>query len=59
MRPYGREKKLQGTGVWKRDVHPPKGYVNWWENMCNFLSRSRMKQNWKKDVKCELSDNYL
>lgn len=50
MKTYGREKKLKGTGTWKRDVHPKKGYVNWWENMCDLLSRSRMKQLWKKDL---------
>lgn len=49
MNPYGREKKLQSTG-WKRDVHPKKPYINWWENMCSFLSRSTMKQNWKKEI---------
>ena len=59
MKPYGREKKLQGTGAWKRDVHPKKGYVNWWENMCDFFSRSRMKQIWKKEINQELSDNSL
>lgn len=59
MKPYGREKKLQGSGAWKKDVHPKKGYINWWEGMSDFLSRSRMKQNWKKDVNRELSDNDL
>jgi hypothetical protein len=54
MKPYGREKKLQGTGAWKRDVHPKKGYINWWEDMCSFLSRGRIKQNWKKEVKSEI-----
>ncbi len=59
MKPYGREKKLQGTGVWKQDVHPKKGYMNWWEDMCKFLSRGRMKQIWKKEIEDELSDNDL
>lgn len=57
MKPYGREKKLQGTGNWKRDVHPKNGYVNWWENMCDFFSRSRMKQIWKKEINKEISNN--
>ena len=59
MKPYGREKKLQGTGAWKRDVHPKKGYMNWWEDMCDFFSRGRIKQEWKKEVNRELSDNGL
>lgn len=57
MKPYGRDKKLQGTGAWKRDVHPGKGFINWWENICLPYSRSRMKQMWKseinKEIKCE------
>ena len=56
MKPYGREKKLKGGKPWKRDVHPPKGYKNWWEDMCDFLSRSAMKRNWKKEVDDELND---
>ena len=56
MKPYGRDKKIKGTGKWKQDVHPPKGYINWWENMCNFLSRSRMKQVWKKEIKEEIEN---
>jgi len=53
MKPYGREKKIQGTGKWKTDVHPKRGYINWWENMCKFLTRSSMKQNWKREIKKE------
>lgn len=59
MKPYGREKNLQGTGAWKRDVHPKKGYVNWWENMCDFLDRGRIKQIWKKEVNREILDNEI
>lgn len=53
MKPYGREKKVQGAG-WKKDVHPKKGYMNWWEDICDLFSRSRMKQNWKKDAEYEI-----
>lgn len=49
MKPYGREKNLKGGKPWKTDVHPGKGYVNWWENMCKYLTRSRMKQLWKRE----------
>lgn len=51
MKPYGREKKVKGSGSWKRDYHPRKGLINWWENMCDYLTRSRMKQIWKKEIK--------
>lgn len=54
MKPYGREKKLQGSGAWKIDVHPKKGYMNWWEDMIKLLSRSRMKQIYKNEIKEEL-----
>jgi len=56
MKPYGREKKLQGFGKWKTDVHPPKGLVNWWENICEVLSRGRMKQITKKEIDREIND---
>lgn len=50
MKPYLRMKKIKGCGKWKEDVHPPKGYINWWENMCNFISRKTFKQELKRDV---------
>ena len=54
MKPYGREKKLKGYGKWKRDVHPKKGYQNWWEDICDVFSRSKMKSIWKKEMSEEL-----
>lgn len=56
MKPYGREKKVKGGKPWKKDVHPPKGYVNWWEKMCDFLTRGRMKQISKKNIERDLQD---
>ena len=56
MKPYGRFKKVKGGKPWKVDVHPKKGFVNWWENMCDFLTRSTMKQNWKKEVGKDLNE---
>lgn len=47
MKPYLRNKNIKGLG-WKRDVHPPKGYMNWWEGLNNFVSRRKMKQRYKK-----------
>jgi len=54
MKPYGREKKIKGGKPWKIDSHPKKGYINWWETMCNFLTRSAMKQKWKADIKMDM-----
>lgn len=47
MKPYGREKKVRFPS--KRDCHPKKGERNWWEDVADFLSRSRMKQLLKKE----------
>jgi len=54
MKPYGREKSVKGRS-WKKDVHPPKGYINWWEDICDFLSRSAMKQQVKKEINKEIN----
>lgn len=54
MKPYGREKNLKGGKPWKLDYHPKKGYINWWETMVDFLSRSTIKQNYKKSIEEEL-----
>ena len=49
MKPYLREKNIKGSGKWKKDYHPPKGYINWWESLNNFISRKTMKQTeWHK-----------
>jgi hypothetical protein len=56
MKPYGRLKKVKGGKPWKVDVHPKKGFINWWEDMCDFLTRSTMKQNWKKEVDKDLNE---
>ena len=50
MRPYGRIKTVKGSS-WKKDIHPPKGHKNWWEDICDPISRSIMKLNFKKENK--------
>lgn len=50
MKPYGREKKITGGQPWKMDYHPKKGLKNWWEDMCDCLSRSTMKLKIKRDI---------
>lgn len=50
MKPYLRDKKIKGSGKWKQDHHPKKGYMNWWEEMCNFVYRSNVKQKLKKEI---------
>lgn len=34
----------------KRDCHPKKGYVNWWENIGKMISRKTRKQKTAADV---------
>lgn len=51
MKPLGREKKIKGFNG-KRDVHPRKGYVNWWEaEMNTIISRGSLKNQIKKEIK--------
>ena len=57
MKPYGREENLKcGKRPWKTDYHPQKGFKNWWEDMVQYLSRSRMKQKYKKEINKEIND---
>ena len=57
MKPFGREKTVKGGKPWKIDHHiHEKGLVNWWENMCDLLTRSRMKQISKKQIDKEIQD---
>ena len=51
MKPYGREKHVTGANTWKKDRHPhPKHkWMNWWETICDVISRKTMKQNWKRE----------
>jgi hypothetical protein len=62
MKPYGREKKLQGNGPWKKDHHPHPKHLwrNWWETINDCLSRSRMKQLSKREIDKEIleEENY-
>jgi hypothetical protein len=52
MKPYGREKKIKHFSG-KQDVHPKRGFMNWWEAMSTFLTRSSMKQKIKKEIDTE------
>lgn len=57
MKPFGREKNLKGSGVWKKDYHihhKNRKVSNWWEDIVNNLSRTTIKQNIKKDINREL-----
>jgi hypothetical protein len=53
MKPYGRQKHITGGNSWKIDSHlhsKGKKVENWWENIESPLSRSVMKQNFKKII---------
>ena len=50
MKPYGREKKLHHfKGKIDYHPHPKRKLQNWWESICDCLSRSTMKRKWKKE----------
>ena len=49
IKPYGRVKTVKGSS-WKKDIHPPNGHKNWWEDICDPISRSIMKLNFKKEI---------
>jgi len=51
MKPYLREKNIKGVSEWKQDYHPPRGYINWWEKLNNFISRKKAKQQLNKLIK--------
>lgn len=53
IKPYGRVKIVKGSS-WKKDIHPPKGHKNWWEDVCDPVPISTMKLKFKT----ELRDDY-
>jgi hypothetical protein len=54
MRPYGRHKKVRFPS--KTDYHPKKGYINWWEDVCDVIPRKTMKRIWMRDLQKELQE---
>ncbi len=53
MKPFGREKKIH-RNLPDRHPHPKHIVKMWWEDMCDFLSRSAMKQKLKKEIQKEI-----
>ena len=51
MRPEGR-KMVKFPA--KRDVHPKKGWVNWWETIAKCISRNTRKIKLKNEMENEL-----
>jgi len=41
MKPYGRTKNIKQNLV---DNHPPKGYINWWEDEMDSVSKKTERQ---------------
>lgn len=50
MKPEGR-KIIKFPG--KRNVHPKKGWVNWWEKISDCISRNTRKQKLRKEIENE------
>ena len=62
MKPYGREKKVNGSdhrfgSHWKKDYHmhdkKHRKVESWWEGICDYLSRTEIKRRWRKDIENE------
>jgi hypothetical protein len=60
MRPLGRKPYKSPS---KRDFHPPKGWVNWWESNGNDSindesgNKAREKEKVKKEIEEELKED--
>ncbi len=51
---YGKTKRITANF---EDCHPPKGYVNWWEDINNFsISKTHARQLAKDEIRAELED---
>ena len=48
MKPYGLGNKIKFPA--KRDVHPKKGWKNWWEDIQDLISRSTAKIKLKNEI---------
>ncbi len=46
MKPEGRKHYKHPA---KRDSHPKKGYMNWWEDVCGFIPRATRKLLFKRE----------
>lgn len=65
MKPYGREKKVNGSSHkygshWKKDYHVHdrnhRKVESWWEEICDYLSRTSIKGLVKKQIDDEISE---
>jgi protein associated with RNAse G/E len=51
MKPYGRDKRVKFPSKIDHRLHEKgRKLLNWWEDILSNLSRSTMKQAWRKDV---------
>lgn len=55
MKPWQLGKKVSHFPS-KRDVHPKKGWRNWWEDLGEWLSRRNIKQRLMKEIKERLEE---
>jgi hypothetical protein len=55
MQPLGRKPSRFPT---KTDCHPPKGYVNWWENeMSTPANKAAAKRDAELEIKKEMEED--
>ncbi len=56
MKPLGRS-YFKHKGLSKQDVHPPKGWINWWEDVVT-PNKTREKRLAQNDIIKEIYDEY-
>lgn len=54
MQPRGRT-YCKIPGIAKTDMHPPKGYINWWEDMITPNTKFARQQD-KRDIQREINE---
>jgi len=54
MKPLG-DRKL-GYYRGKRDIHPPKGWINWWETIITRGNKSFEKEKVRNEIKEQLEE---
>lgn len=61
MKPYGRSKKVKGwNGKIDYHIHSNNRKLgSWWEGICNYFTRGRIKQITKKEISNELNEKEL
>jgi len=53
MKSYGKSSKIRAN---LKDVHPPKGYVNWWEVEFGRIDKGSERQKAKIEIRKKIDE---